>query len=169
MAFLLTLLCCRAAAIYPLSLGALLLSKKIAIVSGPGPALSDSEAYAVLQAFFHPRLSLVGLVVALLLMRGSKGRLWLPFAGLVGLSTPHIDSLSLFAGPSAGLLNGLVLIHPPLLFLGYAYLATLVLDLPLARGQILLSKRPHPLAAKALVTFLLALMLGAIWAQHELN
>ena len=169
LSILLALLCCRNATLYPLGLGILLLLRKVASLSGPGPALSDSEAYALLQAFFNPRLALVSLLLAVVLLRGAHGRPWLPFVCLVGLSTPPLDVLGTFAGPSSGLLNGLVLIHPPLLFLGYACLAALTLDLPRPGTRTLLSTRPHPLAARALVTFLLALMLGAVWAQHELN
>lgn len=43
-------------------------------LSGPGPGLSDSEAYAVLQAFFNPRLALPSLLLAIILLRGSQGR-----------------------------------------------------------------------------------------------
>lgn len=81
---------------------------------------------------------------------------------LVGLSTPQLDDFSSFAGASKGLLNGLVLIHPPLLFFGYACLASLLLDLPPARSRVLLSLRPNVMAVQALMTFILALMLGAI-------
>ena len=146
----------------PLALGCFLLTRKIIGLSGPGPGLSDSEAYAILQAFFSPRLALPSLLLAVVLVRSSKGRSWLPFVALVGLAHPQLDCLSTFAGPSTGLLNGLVLIHPPLLFLGYAYLATLTLDLPARNSRILLGRRPHPLANQALVIFLLALMLGAV-------
>lgn len=162
MSLLLTLLCCRRAGLLPLALVCLLLTRKVIGLSGPGPGLSDSEAYAILQAFFSPRLALPSLLLAVILVRSSKGRFWLPFIALVGLTNPQLDSLSTFAGPSTGLLNGLVLIHPPLLFLGYAYLATLALDLPSIKTRVLLSQRPHPLANQALVIFLLALMLGAI-------
>ena len=140
----------------------MLLARKTSSLSGPGPSLSDSEAYALLQAFFNPRLALVSLLLAVIVLRGAKGRAWLPFVALVGCGTPVLDSLSTFAGPSMGLLNGLVLIHPPLLFLGYACLATLTLDLPRADTRVLLSHRPHRLASQALTTFLMALMLGAI-------
>lgn len=115
-----------------------------------------------MQAFFNPRLALPSLLLAVVLLRGSQGRPWLPFVALVGLATPQLDCLSSFGGPSAGLLNGLVLIHPPLLFLGYACLATLMLDLPRPKTRILLGRRAHPLAGRALSTFLLALMLGSI-------
>lgn len=71
---MLTILCCRHASLYPLGLGSLLLFKKIGSLSGPGPGLSDSEAYAFLQAFFHPRLALVGLLLAVILLRSSRGR-----------------------------------------------------------------------------------------------
>lgn len=156
------MLCCRRTSLLPLALVCFLLTRKIISLSGPGPGLSDSEAYAVLQAFFSPRLALPSLVLAVILVRGCKGRAWLPFVALVGLAHPQLDSLSSFAGPSAGLLNGLVLIHPPLLFLGYACLATLTLDLPSSKTRVLLGRRPHPLASQALVLFLTALMLGAI-------
>lgn len=168
MALLLPLLCCRLSTLYPLALCAFMLSRKTASLSGPGPSLSDSEAYAFLQVFFSPQLALASLITAVLVMRNSRGRLWLPFVCLVGLTPPSTD-LSAFAGPSSGLLNGLVLIHPPLLFFGYACLAAQILDLPSLRSRLLFSKRPHHLAAQSLVLFILALMLGAIWAQHELN
>lgn len=156
------MLCCRRASLLPIAFVCLLLTRKIISLSGPGPGLSDSEAYAILQAFFSPRLALPSLLLAVVLVRSSKGRSWLPFVALVGLVNPQLDTLSTFAGPSSGLLNGLVLIHPPLLFLGYAYLATLTLDLPSIKSRVLLGRRPHPLANQALVIFLLALMLGAI-------
>lgn len=145
-----------------------MLSRKTASLSGPGPSLSDSEAYAFLQAFFSPQLALPSLLFVVLLVRGSRGRPWLPFVALVGLSAPLAD-LGAFAGPSSGLLNGLVLIHPPLLFFGYACLAAQIFDLPSPHSRLLLSRRPHDLALQALVLFLFALMLGAVWAQHELN
>lgn len=136
--------------------------RKIVGISGPGPGLSDSEAYALFQAFFNPRLALPSLLLVIILFRSSQGRPWLPFAALVGLSSPHLDVLGSFAGPSSGLLNGLVLIHPPLLFLGYAFLATLILDLPQRKVRILLAPSPHPLAKGSLAIFLVALVLGAI-------
>lgn len=82
--------------------------------------------------------------------------------GLVGLTPSHLATLSSFAGPSSGLLNGLVLIHPPLLFFGYACLAALVLDLPAQQSRILLGPLPHFLAGRALTVFIAALTLGAI-------
>lgn len=156
------MLCCRTATLYPLALGAFAITRKIVGVSGPGPGLSDSEAYAFLQAFFNPKLALVGLLLVVLLVRSAWGRPWLPFVALVGLATPQLDNLSSFVGPSSGLLNGLVLIHPPLLFFGYACLATLTLEVPKLASRILLSPRPHPLALRAFFVFLVALMLGAI-------
>lgn len=168
MPLLLVLLSCRASSFYPLALCSYCLSRKTSSLSGPGPSLSDSEAYAFLQAFFSPQLALVSLILVVLVLRSSRGRLWLPFVALVGLNPPLCE-LGSFAGPSSGLLNGLVLIHPPLLFLGYACLAAQILDLPSPRSRLLLSRRPYDLATQALVLFLFALMLGAIWAQHELN
>ena len=141
MSFLFVLLCCRRAGVLPLAFVCLLLARKLIGLSGPGPGLNDSEAYALLQAFFSPRLALPSLLLAVVLLRSSKGRGWLPFVALIGFSNPQLDSLSTFAGPSTGLLNGLVLIHPPLLFLGYACLAALLLDLPSPRVRVLLGKR----------------------------
>ena len=74
MSFLLALLCCRRAGVLPLAFGCLLLARKLIGLSGPGPGLNDSEAYALLQAFFSPRLALPSLVLAVILLRSSKGR-----------------------------------------------------------------------------------------------
>lgn len=169
MALLLVFITCRKASFLPLALIAFVLSRKVAALSGAGPSLSDSEAYALLQAFFHPQLALFSLIFSVLIVGALKGRVWLPFSALVGLTAPDLGSLSVFNGPSSGLLNGLVLIHPPLLFFGYACLAVQTLDLPSLKTRLLLSRSPHALAVLALVTFLFALMLGSIWAQHELN
>ena len=68
------MLCCRRAGLLPMALVCLLLARKIISLSGPGPGLSDSEAYAILQAFFSPRLALPSLLLAVILIRGNKGR-----------------------------------------------------------------------------------------------
>lgn len=86
MAILIALLCCRHATLLPFAVCIVSLSRKISVISGPGPCLTDSPAYALLQALFSPRLALPGLILVFLLVRASNGRAWLPFVALFGLS-----------------------------------------------------------------------------------
>jgi cytochrome c biogenesis factor len=68
-----------------------------------------------------------------------------------------------------GLLNGLVLVHPPLLFTSYALSLVMafvgrVLGGPLLHGVGPLTGLRHTLAALGI-----SILLGGVWAQHELN
>jgi cytochrome c biogenesis factor len=82
----------------------------------------------------------------------------------------NISSLNLMAAFNAGLFNGLLLVHPLLLFLSYIFIFLVSFEYFSKFSE---SKHFSSLNAflmrYALFFIIVSIILGALWAQQELN
>jgi hypothetical protein len=132
--------------------------------------LFESSLYTFLQFLFNADLSILLLVTIFFILSSLAG--YLVFYNLIWIY-PIIENIvttNYFIGLSLlpqNLSSGLVLIHPLLLFLSYSLFFLLIFNTEI--NLVLNIKIQQKYVFILLYTVTVALILGAIWAQTELN
>lgn len=134
---------------------------------GQAPAFNEPPSLCLIQGFFASPQPPYYLLAAALLTLWWRGLSAYPYwLAPLTLAAPPLIGAGL-CPPS--LLSGLVLVHPPLLFVAYGLALSLCVAHPgparaLTQGAV----TAHP-AHMALRASALATLLGGVWAQQELN
>ena len=132
-----------------------------------GVFLTDSVLFSFLQGFFSTPLPIFFLLFLGFIVSSWHGIFWFP---LVFVSTKYsIYNISELTFGPQGLINGLVLIHPPVLFLTYLILINNLDTRYSIFRPYLFSKKINNFTLRGMYYSFFALLLGSIWAQQELN